>query len=454
MAALNILLGLLGLGIVILVHELGHFAAAKASGITVEAFSIGWGKVLFKRMYRGTEYRLSMLPIGGYCKMKGEEFFREAKKGDDTPPPVTPGSLFSVSPLKRAFTYLAGPLANFIFSILALSVIWFAGFTIHTLDNKLILQSETIYSDGTLYPADTAGLATGDVIVEIAGKPVESFRDIERQVTPGAEKELEIVVSREGRLIQLMVIPSLDTETGAGKIGIVAWVDPVISTVAAGSVAETAGLLPGDRILTVNGGKIEHSVDLETALREISGTASIEVDRNGAVYSLELPIIYDENNAMVIGFSFETVTILDRERNPFKAITRGVNETFSTLALSVRSIGLLFSGVNVRSAVSGPIRITYFVGQVATQGFGQGMGRGLIILFRFLSMLSVAICFMNLLPIPALDGGFILISLLEIILKKPVRPKFFFRYQIVGFAIIFGILILTLFNDIFFLIGQ
>ncbi|MBT3274274.1 MAG: PDZ domain-containing protein, partial [Spirochaetales bacterium] len=279
MAALNILLGLLGLGIVILVHELGHFAAAKASGITVEAFSIGWGKVLFKRMYRGTEYRLSMLPIGGYCKMKGEEVFREAKKGDDTPPPVTPGSLFSVSPLKRAFTYLAGPLANFIFSILALSVIWFAGFTIHTLDNKLILQSETIYSDGTLYPADTAGLATGDVIVEIAGKPVESFRDIERQVTPGAEKELEIVVSREGRLIQLMVIPSLDTETGAGKIGIVAWVDPVISTVAAGSVAETAGLLPGDRILTVNGGKIEHSVDLETALREISGTASIEGDR-------------------------------------------------------------------------------------------------------------------------------------------------------------------------------
>ena len=94
------------------------------------------------------------------------------------------------------------------------------------------------------------------------------------------------------------------------------------------------------------------------------------------------------------------------------------------------------------------------VGEVASQSFNQGIGRGFLIVFRFLSMLSVALCFMNLLPIPALDGGFILVSVAEMIAKRPVRPKFFYRYQIIGFAILFTILILTLFNDVFYFAGR
>ena len=446
---INILLGLLGLGIVILVHELGHFFAAKATGIQVEAFSIGWGKVLLSKTFKGTQYRLSLLPIGGYCKMRGEEFFKNTAENE-----AQPGSLFSVSPLKRGFTYFAGPLANLVFSVLVLAVIYIAGFSISTFSNKIVLLSETVLADQAVYPADTAGLQTGDVIVEIEGDTVENFRDIERHITPSGGIQMQIVVRRDGRLLQMLITPQLDTQTGAGKIGVGAWVEPRIASVGEGSHAESAGILAGDLITEVNGGQVRNSLNLYEVLTEMPQHLDIKVERSGTSQSIVLPVSYSSDGSVDLGFSFESVSYLQRESNPFAALARGTKETFSTLALTIRSIGLLFRGVNVRNAVSGPIRITYLVGEVASQGFNQGIGRGMIILFRFLSMLSVALCFMNLLPIPALDGGFILITIAEMIIRKPVRPKFFYRYQIVGFAIIFILLILTLFNDVFFLINQ
>ncbi len=452
MIALNILIGVLGLGLVIFVHELGHFGAAKASGIGVEAFSIGWGKVLYRRKYKGTEYRISLLPFGGYCKMQGEEFFRQNDNTKDDKPVPQHGSLFSVSPFLRAFTYVSGPLANFLFSVVALSIIWFAGFTINTFENKIILQSETPLSSGEIYPADRAGMQTGDTIVEIDGHPVASFRDIEKYVTPAARKELDLIVERDGRLVQLRIVPDLDVESGAGKIGVAAWVETEIAAVA--NQFDGAEILPGDRIIGANGLKVRHSLDLFSILETRPEAIELVIERNGSERTVMVPIAYSANGDVELGFSFASLAILEREKNPFLAIWRGGAETVETLKLSIKSIGLLFKGVDVRSAVSGPIRITYFVGQVASQGFSQGLGRGLMILFRFLSMISVALCFMNLLPIPALDGGFIVISVLEILFKKPIRPKFFFRYQIIGFAIIFAILILTLFNDVFYLIGR
>ncbi|MAG13101.1 MAG: RIP metalloprotease RseP [Spirochaetales bacterium] len=455
MIIVNILLGLLGLGIVILVHELGHFIAAKASGIQVEAFSIGWGKVLFAKTFRGTQYRLSLLPIGGYCKMKGEEFFKQASGENDGISAVAqPGSLFSVAPIRRAITYLSGPLANLLFSILVLSVIWMAGFAVTTFSNKIILLSETALADQSVYPADQAGLQTGDIIVEIDGDIIENFRDIEQHVTPSGGRELQIVVSRNGRLLQMSITPLLDTETGAGRIGVGAWVDPIVASAVEGTAAQKAGILAGDYVTKINGTEIQNSLDLYDILTGLPDSLYMTVERAGVSIEIRVPVTYSEDGNVDLGFAFETMVYLQREANPIAAFIRGIEETFSTLVLTVRSIGLLFRGVNVRNAVSGPIRITYLVGEVASQGFNQGIGRGLIILFRFLSMLSVALCFMNLLPIPALDGGFILITVSEMLARKPVRPKFFYRYQIVGFAIIFAILILTLFNDVFFLINQ
>jgi len=304
------------------------------------------------------------------------------------------------------------------------------------------------------YPANVAGLVTGDRIVEINGHPIESFRDIEVYVTPSAGEKLDVTVERDGRLIALTAIPKLDPETGAGVLGVAAWVEPVVADVALDSAAMQSGITRGDRITAANGVPISHSLDLYKVLENKPTELELAVQRNGMTQSVVLPVAYTPEGNAILGLGFSGITVVQRERNPFVAIGRGVQETFSTLVLSVKSIALLFKGVNLRSAVSGPIRITYMVGEVASRGFNQGIGRGLLIVFRFLSMLSVALCFMNLLPIPALDGGFILVSLAETIARKPIRPKFFYRYQIVGFLIIFAILILTLFNDVFYLAGQ
>jgi len=386
--------------------------------------------------------------------MKGEDFIKQSEEPQREPVLPQPNSLFGVSPWKRGLTYFAGPFFNFIFSILVLSIIWFAGFTVNTLQNRIILQSETIMATKSEYPADRAGFQTGDRIVEIDGKPVETFRDVEQLITPSAEENLDVTVQREGRLYDLSVTPGLDPETGAGFIGVAAWVEPLVAQVSEKSNASQTGVLPADRIVKANGAPVDHTLDLYEVLEENPAQLDLVVERDGLTRNLTMPVAYDEEGNVDLGFAFAGISFLERERNPFAALKQGFQETFSTLALSVRSIALLFKGVNLRSAVSGPIRITYMVGEVASQGFNQGIGRGLFIVFRFLSMLSVALCFMNLLPIPALDGGFIVIAIAETIFKKPIRPKFFYRYQIIGFAILFGILILTLFNDVFYFAGR
>jgi len=452
---LTIILGIIGLGVVVFVHELGHFIVAKASGITVEAFSLGWGKVLYHREWRGTDYRISVLPIGGYCKMKGEELFRKAISEGAETIPHEKGSLFSVSVWKRMLTYFAGPLFNLIFAVLVLSVIWFNGFTIHTYENKIILLSDYpgIFSDQT-YPSDQAGLQTGDRIVAIDGEKVETYTDIQQKIAPSPRETFPITVERDGRRINLSITPELNRETGAGRIGVAAWIEPVIGGVKPDSSAQNAGLQAGDRLLKIDGESIPHSLALYTSMANRPSKLDITFARNGNTKETVIVPFYDENGNAELGISFQGITHSTPQLNPLQAIARGTQETFKTFALTIKGIALLFSGVDVQKAVSGPVRITYLVGEVATEGFSQGIGSGFITLFRFLSLLSVALCFGNLLPIPALDGGLIVLSLVEAVKGSSVSPRTFYRYQTVGFVIIILILFLTTFSDLSYLFSQ
>lgn len=452
---LTIILGLLGLGIVVFVHELGHFLAAKASGITVEAFSVGWGKPVLRRMWKGTEYRLGMLPIGGYCKMKGEELFQKALEDKQDKIYEEEGSLFSAPVGKRLLTYIAGPAFNFIFSVLVLSLIWFIGFSVETFENKIILVSEypSLFEERE-YPADKAGLRTGDRIVEIAGQEVNTYSDIRQIIAKSPRETLPIKVMREGRETALTISPNLDKSTGAGQIGVAAWIEPVIDTVKEGSSAKAAGLQQGDRITSVEGKETEHYLDLYRALSDKPEKASITFIREGLSRTTEISPEYDEGGNPNLGIAFRRIEDKSPRLGPFASIARGTAESVETLALTIKGIGLLFSGVDVKQAVSGPIRITYMVGEVATSSFSEGAGSGFITLFRFLSFLSVALCFGNLLPIPALDGGFIVLSLVELIKGSSVSPKTFYRYQTVGFFIVIAILFFTTFGDITFLFSQ
>ncbi len=452
-----IVLGLLGLGIVVFVHELGHFLAARWMGVHVEAFSLGWGPKLAGIVRGGTEYRVSVFPIGGYCRMKGEESFKAALERGDEDMPREPGSFYGASPGRRIVIALAGPAANLVFALVVAVVIAAAGYTLRTAGNKVILAAEYPLAGNSAegLPAQTAGIRTGDRITAIDGVETKIYSQIQEIIFRSPGKPLRFTVERDSGRVELEVTPVLDRETGAGRVGLYAWIDPVVERVAPEGSAYVAGLAPGDRILTVNGVPIEHDVAFQKALLDRPRTLRMEVERDGARQTLEVVPTWDKDGNPDLGITFRAVAFRVQAESLSDALTKGWNDTWSTIAGTLQGLASLFRGnVKVANAVSGPARITYMVGTVATRSLREGWAEGLSRLFNFLSLLSVGLFVMNLMPIPLLDGGQILLFVVEGIRRKPLKLKTVYRYQAVGMAVVLAIFLLTTLADLTFFSGR
>ncbi|AEF83381.1 site-2 protease family protein [Leadbettera azotonutricia] len=449
MLIVKILLGLVGLGIVVFVHELGHFIAARLVGIDVEAFSIGWGKPILKKKIGAVEYRLGLFPLGGYCKMKGENEFQEAWENKEKSIKPVPGTFYGTSPFKRCIVSFMGPFFNLLFAILVMSIIWGIGFEVNTLENRIVLLSDI--SPGSVNPADEAGLQTGDRIIEINGRKTENYHDIQENIAVNPEAKLPLKVERGSEVLSLTVKPTLEKSTGAGRIGVYFWTSPLIDAVAEGSPAAAAGLQKGDRILKVNGENFEYTVALIKILESRPAFLNIEYERGGKALNTDIRITYTEDGPEDPGMAWETIKYHTPALNVFTAIAKGVSEAWKTFTVSVRSLTLLFRGIDLTQAVSGPVRITYMVGDVATEGFGQSFGAGISSMANFLALISIALCIMNLLPLPILDGGMILLFIIEALRRKPLNPRAIYIFQTVGVVLIFSLMIFAVFGDILFL---
>ena len=449
MLIFKILLGLVGLGIVVFVHELGHFLAARLVGIQVEAFSIGWGKPILKKKIGGVEYRLGFFPLGGYCKMKGDNEYQEAYSNNNTYSGED-GSFYSVHPFRRIVACAAGPLFNLIFALLVLSVIWGIGVEVNTLSNRIILASE-INSPTTLNPADEAGLKTGDYILSVKGIETKTYHEIQEIIALNPEKELPITVKRNDTILKLSVRPLLEKSSGAGRIGVYFWIDPVIEKVSGGSLAEIAGLKSGDRILKVNGIDLPHTMALYGILENKPTVLDLEISRENQILKASLIPVFSESGTGDLGLTWEAIRYRTPMLTPPEALAKGAAETWKTFSVSVKSLSLLFRGIDLTQAVSGPIRITYMVGDVAADGFSQSLGAGFSSMAVFLSLISIALCIMNLLPLPILDGGLILLFFVEGLRGKPIPPKFISVFQTVGIILISGLMLLAVFGDVLYL---
>jgi len=445
MIILKILLGLFGLGIVVFFHELGHFLAARLVKIDVEAFSIGWGNPILKKKIGSVEYRIGMFPVGGYCKMKGETDYNEAWENTNKGIKPEEGSYLAASPAARILVAIGGPLFNLLFAIILLCFLWGFGFEMQTLDNKIILASEI---SGDTFPADRAGLETGDRIININGKKVNYYHEVQENIAVNPERSLPITVERDGKIIDLQVTPALDKSSGAGKIGVYFWTDSVVENVAEGSPAQKAGLLPGDIIKTANNTPIRNTVDLMKVLEQKPDRLDLEIDRGGSAQKAVMNI----NPASDIGVSWKVITYRTPNLSIPAAVAKGFKEGYKNLSVSVKSLRLLFKGIDLTKAVSGPVRITYMMGDIATQGFGHSIGTGLRYFIDFIAIISIALCVMNMLPLPILDGGMIILFLVELIRKKPAHPKAISILQACGTVIIFSLMVLALFGDVLFFI--
>lgn len=212
---MSIIIGIIFLGILVFIHELGHFLASKASGVSVEAFSIGMGPVLLHKEWRGTDWRLSLFPFGGYCAMKGERDFEESFNVNAV---LDKDSFYGVKAIFRAVIAFAGPFSNFLFSVFAFSVIALVGYTYYSATNQIRLATDE-YPEIHSAAAD-AGILTGDKIIKINGKEIADFSALYEEVATHPDEDLIVLVDRDGRQLEFTVHTDLNASTGEGKIGV------------------------------------------------------------------------------------------------------------------------------------------------------------------------------------------------------------------------------------------
>ena len=451
------LIGAVGIGIMVFIHELGHFVAARLVGVEVEVLSLGWGPRLVGFKRGNTWYQVSwLLLIGGYCKMKGElvpsvaggEASARAGSVEAPAAPVHPeGSFLAASPLQRILISAFGPLFNLAFAFIVFALIAWIGFSFPSPDNRIALATDyTLDSFTQPPPATVAGLHTGDRIIAIDGKPVHSFQDILESVQQSPGRRLSVSVERAGGGARetLALTPQLDKDSGGGRIGIYAWIDPVVRSTAAASAAAIAGVQPGDVIVEAGGKPVSNERDVAQAMAEASTKLAIVVQRSGVRQALTLI-----KNGPDPGIVYEVPVYHSPAMGPGGAVEKSAAETWNAVTMTVKGIGLLFRGVNWRNAVMGPLGITRAIGQVTTGGFSYGgVGAAARQGFELLAFISVALFLMNLLPIPAMDGGQIVLWAIEGARRRAVSTRVIMRLQITGFSILILLFVFTLVNDV------
>lgn len=448
----KILIGLIILSIMVFIHELGHFIAAKLCGVVVESFSIGWGPVLLKKKKGDTEYRISAIPMGGYCGMKGEKAFQQAIEEKLPAIPKKEGELYGVHPFKRIIIAFAGPFANYISAVLALAIVSAIGSSYYTSSNKI--APVYYYNEADDSPAREADLRMGDVILSINGEKTETFADIVRLIVPEAKEEVTLEIEREGQILTKKLRPKLDPKTGAGIIGFYSFIPLEIDSVKPSSSAELAGLKKGDLITEVNGIEVANTIDLNRALGGISEkTAELGILRDGNKITKTVNLIRTENG-IDLGLKIKNIKVEIPGTGFFKSIVNGFVLTHKSFVLTFKSLGLLFKGVDFRQAVSGPVRITHMLGDVAAQGFKAGFLIGLSDILNFVSIISISLFIMNLLPIPILDGGLILFAFIEFIFRRQIHPKVLYYVQFIGIAFIGVVFLFALWGDIGYFLGR
>ncbi len=439
---IKILTGLVALGIVVMVHELGHFLVARLCGVTVETFSVGWGPVLFRRKFGATEFRFSALPLGGYCGMKGENDFRQAIENDRDSVPRDKDSFYGTHPLKRIAIALAGPSFNLLFSVLVFAVVSAIGYGYTTYENRIVPAAS--YSSSAPGAAEIAGLSEGDRIVSLDGRDVATFSDIQQFIGANPDRDIRVGYVRDGEPRSTVIRPVMDRKTGTGKIGVYPYVPLVVGSVREGSAAETSGIKAGDVITGVDGAEVLHFMQFSKALESRPEQVVLTVLRGDIELRFPVVLLYREDGSVETGITWKAVEIAVPGTGFVDSVIRGFSETGRTLSLTVKSLGLLFRGVDLTEAVSGPLRITLMIGEVAKSSL-TGVA-------ELLAIICVSLFLMNLLPIPILDGGTVLFGLLELLKGKPLRPKTMYYIQFIGVGFILVVFIFALFGDIKYLV--
>ena len=438
------------LGVLIIVHELGHYWVARWCGVKVLRFSVGMGKVVYSRRIGPdqTEWAISVLPLGGYVKML------DAREGDmdDVSPEDMQREFTRQSVWKRIAIVAAGPLANFLLAILLFAGLYSYGIPEPAAKLRAPAENSVAYQ---------AGLRGGERVTAINGESVQAWNDLRwlmvQSIVDDKPAKLDVEMpseasSAEGKTLRTVTIPvdSVSTEELEGDfltgLGIdLARPSAVLGQVVVDGPAMRAGLQQGDIVVAVNGTTIRDGLALIEAVRAApEKMLSIQLLRNGQPMTLAVTPEKVEQDGQSFGRIKVEVPMMPEMvtagSGPVAALGKAVKKTWDTSAMTIKMVGKMIVGEVSWKNVTGPITIADYAGQTARIGW--------ISYLSFIAFVSISLGVMNLLPIPVLDGGHLLYYAVEVLTGRPVSERFGAIAQRAGVGILMTLMLVAVFNDI------
>ena len=419
----------IGLGVMVLVHEWGHFVIARLFGVRVEVFSIGFGPRLFGFKRGPTDYRLSALPLGGYVRMAGDNPAEE-RRGD-------PDEFLSKPRWQRVLIALAGPTTNFLMAVVLTAGLFMHGGEQPSYADKPVVVAGVVKDS----PAQKAGIQPGDHIVSFGGVKDPTWDRLALELALSAPGHSEpVTIERNDQLITTSVESEPQPFTVIGYPA-----EPVIvGSVAHGLPAEKAGLKEGDVIVAASGQKLMAPSQFSEIVQQSAGNPmTLEILRDGQPQTLQLrPIWGDPGDGMPrwqIGITFRFVTSPRRYSAP-QALVKATQFHIVLANKLIYLVGELFTGRVSLKQVQGPLGIVQESSRAAKRGFGD--------LISLMALVSLNLAILNLLPIPILDGGHILMLAIEGLLRRDLSLKIKERFVTVGMVFLLLVFLIVMYNDV------
>jgi len=415
------------LGVLIFVHELGHFIAARRIGIRVITFSLGFGPKVFSFRRGDTEYAISAVPLGGYVKMAGES--------PDDPRSGKDDEFLSKSKWQRFQVLIMGPAMNVLLAIVLMWVVLLQGAQVPAfIDEPPVIGS---VAEGS--PAERAGIERGDRIVRVSGREVATWEDLSIAIGTKANREVPVELVRDDRTITVRVTPDPQTKYEVGDIGVFPDVHPSVLAVVKGDPADRAGMQPGDVVLAVNGQPMSVSQQLSNAIAAHPGEQiTVTVRRDGE--TRDVLVTPEKRGAKgIIGISIgEELKTIDP--GPLEALQMSLQRNYEFGGLIFRTLGGLLTRETSPKQLMGPVAIAQLSGEYAAAGF--------IALLSLMASISLNLGILNLLPIPVLDGGHIFIMAIEGLARRDLSMKVKEQLLLAGFFLLMILMVTVIYNDL------
>ena len=431
---ITILTFILVLGFLVFIHELGHYFAARQVGVKVETFSIGFPPTILSKKIGDTEYKFSLFPIGGYVRLFGQNLNDEDNQN--------PQNYASKSHLQKIFILLGGPAMNLLFAIICMPIFFMLGSQMPAYLYEKPIIKEVIYDS----IADVTGFESNDIIYKVNGKKVENWNDINDILSESVNilEKIKFTVDRQGNLNELFLKSNL--LKNQNQIGWNPIIKPYVGGFTKNSPAKKAGLKKGDLIRSINGHVISDWIDVIPIIQKSqisvqnneSDSILVEYERGGEIKYVKLNPTFDsKSNIWLMGMSMLT---LKKENNFSDSVVLGFSRVWNLTKATFEFLFKLLIGKGSFDDLGGPIRIGMVLGDAVKSGFSN-----LLFLMIFISL---QLGIFNLLPIPALDGGHILMIGLEKLKGERLSNVFKERFQIFGFVILFSLMLIVIWNDL------